>query len=90
VDFENSKTLSDWEKWKKTLSKAVNMGEAVGMSEKTIDNIAYRVGNFLSSSVDPENKEERLLQELWKVGGDEERKVLAKLIVNMVQADQKQ
>lgn len=90
MDFKNSKTLADWEKWKGTLGKAVNLGESVGMSQNTVDNVAYRVGNFLSSSVDPENREERLLQELWRVGDDQERKVLAKLIVNMVQTDEKQ
>ncbi len=89
MDFENSKTLSDWDKWKNTLSKAVNIGEAVGMSEKTIDNVAYKVGNTLTAAVDPENREERVLQELWKVGNDSDRKTLAKLIVKMVETDDK-
>lgn len=89
MEFENSKAMGEWEKWKETLSKAVNAGQAVGLSEKTIDNIAYKVGNMLSSTVDPENREQRLLQELWRVGDDDDRKVLSKLIVNMVQVDDK-
>lgn len=89
MDLENSKTLSDWDKWKSTLSKAVNLGSAVGLSEKTINNVAYQVGNTLTAAVDPENREERVLQELWKVGDDSERKTLSKLIVKMVETDDK-
>lgn len=89
MDFENSKTLSEWDKWKSALSKAVNLGEAVGLSEETIDKLVYRVGNTLTAAVDPENREERVLQELWKVGDDRERKTLAKLIVKMVETDDK-
>lgn len=89
MDFKNSDTLSDWGKWKNTLAKAVNIGETVGLEEITIDKIAYRVGNVLSAAVDPENREERVLQELWKAGDDEDRKVLAKLVVNMVNVDDK-
>ena len=89
MDFENSESLSDWGKWKNTLSKAVGIGEAVGLSEKTIDNMAYMVGNVLTSSVDPENNQQRVLQELWKVGDDSDRKVLSKLIVKMVETDKK-
>ena len=89
MDFKNSETLSDWGKWKSTLSKAVNIGETVGLEESTIDKMAYRVGNVLSAAVDPENREERVLQELWKSGDDEDRKVLAKLVVNMVRVEDK-
>lgn len=89
MDFDNSETLSNWNKWKKTLKTAVNVGESMGMSEKTVDNIAYRVGNFLTAAVDPENREERVLQELWKVGDDEDRKTLAKMVVKMVETNDK-
>jgi hypothetical protein len=89
MEFENSETLGEWGKWKSTLSKAVNLGQTVGLSEKTIDNIAYKVGNVLSASVDPENREQRVLQELWKVGDDNDRKTLSKMIVKMVETDDK-
>lgn len=89
MDFENSEILSDWSKWKKTLAKAVNVGDAIGLEENTIDKTAYMVGNVLSSAVDPENREERVLKELWKAGNKEDRKILAKLVVNMVREDNK-
>lgn len=87
MDLENSETLSDWNKWKSTLAKAVNFGQSIGLSEGTIDKIALKIGNMLTATIDPENREERLLQELWKVGDDEDRKVLSKLIVKMLETD---
>ncbi|MDK2918560.1 MAG: hypothetical protein PWQ37_1293 [Candidatus Petromonas sp.] len=64
MDLKNVDNLSDWEKWKRTLAKSVEMGEMVGLSEETISKIGVKIGNFLSSSVDPENREQRVLQEL--------------------------
>ena len=72
--------IDDWDQWKKTLGKAINLGETVGMSDKTIVNIAERVGTFLSNNVDPRNKEERVLKELWDVAEENDREVLAKLV----------
>ena len=87
MEFNQSQTFSHWERWKETLAKTVSMAETVGMSEKAIDTIALKVGTILSARVDPENREQRLLQELWRVADDKERAVLAKLIVNMLQTE---
>lgn len=83
----NNSNFSDWDKWKKSISKAVKFGESVGLSENTIENIGQKIGNFLSASVEPENREQRLLQELWKSGDDHDRKSLSKMIVKMVETD---
>jgi len=88
MEIKNT-NFSDWDKWKSNLSKAVNLGEAVGLAEDTIENLGFRIGNILSATVDPENREHRLLQELWKVGDDADRKTLSKVIVKMVQTDEK-
>lgn len=89
MDMKHVDTLSHWDKWKATLSKAVDLGERVGMSEKTIDNIGTKVGDFLAANVDPENREQRLLQELWHAGDDHDRKTLTKMLVNMVQNEKR-
>lgn len=81
--------FNDWNKWKSTLHKAVNLGETIGLSEDTIEGIGTKIGNILSANVDPENREQRVLQELWKVGDDDDRKILSKMIVKMVQIDDK-
>lgn len=75
--------FKDWGDWKVALGKAVDLGETVGMSDKTITNAAEKVGTFLSNNVDPRNDEERLLKELWDAAGEEDRKTLAKLVVKI-------
>jgi len=72
--------MDDWNAWKKTLGKAVNLGENVGMSDTTINKVAEKVGTFLSNNVDPRNDEERLLKQLWDVGDEIDRETLAKLV----------
>lgn len=89
MELNNIKSFNDWNKWKKTIAKAVNIGEATGLSEQTIENIGFRIGNILSATTDPENREQRVLQELWKAGDDDDRKALSKMIVKMVQQDDK-
>ncbi|HEX2924732.1 MAG TPA: DUF3243 domain-containing protein [Ruminiclostridium sp.] len=78
---------SEWEKWKSSLGKVVNTAKATGMSERTVDSIAYRVGNVLNAVVDPDSVHQRVLKELWKVGDDEEKKTLANMIVKLVKTD---
>lgn len=75
--------IDNWDTWKETLGKAVDLGEAVGMSDDSINKVAERFGTFLANNVDPRNKEERLLKELWDVGDDGDRKVIAKLVTKM-------
>lgn len=75
--------MDNWNDWRKTLGKAVDLGETVGMSDKTITNVAEKVGAFLSNNVDPHNDEERLLKEMWDVASEEDREVLARLVVKI-------
>lgn len=76
--------MENWHDWKKALSKAVELGETVGMSDKTINTMAQKVGSYLSNHVDPRNDEERLLKEMWDAASEEDRQVLAKLVVKIV------
>lgn len=75
--------LNDWDNWKEALGKAVDLGENIGLSNNSINNIAEKVGGFLSNHVEPTNDEERLLKELWDVGNQHDKHVLAKLVVKM-------
>lgn len=79
--------LETFEKWKAFLAERVNQAQAIGMSDETISQLAFQIGEFLDQKVDPKNNEERLLKDLWDVGTEEERKTLARLMVKLV--DQK-
>ncbi|MEB3102634.1 DUF3243 domain-containing protein [Paenibacillaceae bacterium T2] len=76
--------LETFAKWKDFLAERVNEAQRAGMSDETISKLAYQIGEFLSDKIDPQNKEERLLKELWEAGNDEERKTLSRLMVKMV------
>lgn len=75
--------MDNWNDWRKTLGKAVDLGETVGMSNETITNIAEKVGTYLSNNVDPHNDEERLLKEMWDAADENERQTLARLVVRI-------
>ncbi|AOQ24787.1 putative protein YflH [Moorella thermoacetica] len=79
-----------WEKWKDTLSLVVNLGNKIGLEEKTMDRIALRLGNWLADHIDPMNREQRLLKDLWDVAREDERQVLAALVTRMVSDGRRQ
>ncbi len=76
-------SINDWGDWKKTLGRAVDLGETAGLSEKSITNVAEKIGTFLANNIDPRNDEERLLKEMWDAADVRDRDVLAKLIVKI-------
>lgn len=76
--------LSSYEKWKQFLGERVRNARSAGLSDSTIQNLAKEIGDFLEQKVDPKNDEERVLKELWSVSNDEERKVLAGVMMKLV------
>ncbi|MFP4698220.1 MAG: DUF3243 domain-containing protein [Eubacteriales bacterium] len=84
MELNNVDQVNDWDKWKKTLKTAVNVGESVGMSEESISKVGTKIGDFLSNNVDPENREQRILKELWDEADDQDKKTLTKMISRMV------
>lgn len=73
----------NWHKWKEILGDVVGLGERVGLEEETINNAAFRLGDFFANNMDPANNEQRLMKELWDEGNDEERKTLATLMTRV-------
>lgn len=86
MDLDN-KLIEDFDKWKKTLYNLISVGEKVGLSENTIKNLGSKIGEFLASNVDPENREQRLLKELFEVANDKEKETLTSIIIKMIQKD---
>ncbi|MFW5972028.1 MAG: DUF3243 family protein [Bacillota bacterium] len=79
--------FSDWDKWKKTLAQAINVGHKVGLKDETIINIGSKIGDFLDWNTDPENKEQRVIKEMWDLADEEEKKIMTKLLVKMVMSE---
>jgi len=76
--------LDNFSDWKNFLNDRVDQAQNMGVENDTIANLAYQIGDYLAAQVDPKNDEERLLKELWSASDDEQQKILAQVMVNLV------
>ena len=77
--------LDNWEQWKNFLGNRVNQAQAAGLTQETISDLAYKIGDYLANKVDPKNEQERVLADLWSVADEEEQKAIANMMVKLVQ-----
>lgn len=77
--------LDNFETWKEFLANRLEEAERQGMSQETISNVAYEVGDYLSKSVDAKNEQEAVLKELWEAASKEEQQAIANTMVKLVQ-----
>ncbi|MFP4662528.1 MAG: DUF3243 family protein [Halanaerobiales bacterium] len=81
--------FSEWDKWKETLGQAINIGHKIGLKDETIITIGSKIGDFLDWNTDPENREQRVIKEMWDQADEEEQKTLTKLLVKMISSEEK-
>lgn len=74
-----------WENWKQTLAEAVQKGQSMGMSHEQMAGRAEQIGDILAQNVDPQNPEQKVLQELWTNANEQEQQALASAIIKMAQ-----
>ncbi|MCD9022175.1 DUF3243 domain-containing protein [Cohnella silvisoli] len=86
---EKERILRDFDEFKGYLGKRIKLGESIGLGEEQMAVIAQKVADYLASHEDPRNSEEKLLQELWKVGTEEERHKLAHMLVRLAQPERR-
>ncbi|MGE5590892.1 MAG: DUF3243 domain-containing protein [Bacillota bacterium] len=78
-------TVDSFDKWKDMLAEGIGMAKAAGASDQELTSVATKMGSYLSNNVDPANREQRLLKELWESGDQEDQHALAKMVTKMVQ-----
>lgn len=76
--------LHNFDEWKKFLADRVSQAEGLGMDENTIHDLAYEIGDYLAQDVDPKNEQQRVLKELWDVADENQQRVIAELMVKIV------
>lgn len=86
-DEKKEDILANFNQFKQYLSDKVEIGEKMGLSEERLAQITEKVADYLAKNEDPKNREEQVLQELWKVGEKEERHMLAHMLLRMVQKE---
>lgn len=75
--------LENFDEFKSYLSSKIEVGKNLGMDEEQLAKSAEKVAGYLASNAEPQNREEALLQELWKVRNEEERHKLAHMLVKL-------
>ncbi|WP_211745801.1 DUF3243 domain-containing protein [Paenibacillus sp. Marseille-Q4541] len=79
--------LESFDAFKQYLSKRVSLGESLGLDEEQMSKVAQKIADILALKEEPRNREEKLLQELWNVADNEEKLILARVLVRFVKAD---
>ncbi|MNH75895.1 hypothetical protein D3C87_576460 [compost metagenome] len=83
---QKDEILSNFQSFKKYLSERIELAQNIGLSEETMAKTAEKIAGYLAENEEPRNREEKLLQELWKVGDQDQRHKLAHLLVRLAQA----
>ncbi|MFK2826784.1 DUF3243 domain-containing protein [Bacillus sp. B190/17] len=76
--------LEDFETFQGYLKQRIEVAEKIGLNEEQLALAAEKIGNYLAQHAQPKNREEKLLQELWNAGTQDERHHLAHMLVKMV------
>ncbi|RHW37515.1 DUF3243 domain-containing protein [Lysinibacillus yapensis] len=82
---EKDEILESFGNFKSYLSDQVSKGEKLGLSEETLAKATEKVADYLARSEEPRNKEEKVLQELWKSAEGNEKHAIAHALLRMVQ-----
>ncbi|MGG1397674.1 DUF3243 domain-containing protein [Bacillus salipaludis] len=75
--------LENFNEFKSYLHNKISVGKKLGMNEEQLAKSAEKVADYLAKNTEPQNREEVLLQELWKVGNEEEQHKLAHMLVKL-------
>jgi len=81
---EKGEILANFTAFKNFLADKVAKGKKLGLDEELLAKAAQNVGDYLANKEEPKNSEEKLLQELWKAGNEEEQHKLAHMLVKLV------
>lgn len=84
-DDEKDRILQNFEAFKRYLGNRIKIAQSIGLSEEQMAVIAQQVADYLADNETARNSEEKLLQELWKAGTEDERHMLAHMLLRMVQ-----
>lgn len=79
--------LENFNEFKEYLHKRIEVGKNIGLNEEQLAVTAEKIAEYLAENVEPKNREEKLLKELWKAGNKEERHKFAHLLVKFAKED---
>jgi hypothetical protein len=84
-DSKKDDILGSFDSFKSYLSDKIEMAQNIGLNEELIAKAAEKIAGYLAAKEEPRNREEKLLQELWKAGDKEQQHALAHMLVRVAQ-----
>ncbi|WP_227940320.1 DUF3243 domain-containing protein [Alkalihalobacillus deserti] len=81
--------LFNFQNFKAYLGKKVETADKLGLNEEQMARAAQKIGDYLASHVEPKNREEKLLYELWEAGNKDEQHMLSHMLVKLVHNEDK-
>lgn len=81
---EKEQILQNFSNFKSYLSGKVAAGEKMGLSDETLAKATEKVAGYLANHEEPRNREEHVLQQLWKNGDKDQQQALSHMLLNMV------
>ncbi|MGN7456198.1 DUF3243 domain-containing protein [Paenibacillus pasadenensis] len=84
-ESKKNEILGSFDEFKSYLGNRIDLARRIGLGDEQLAAAAEKVAGYLAEHEEPRNAEEKLLQELWKVGKEEERHMLAHMLVRLSQ-----
>ena len=76
--------IKNFDQWIETLGDALDNAKEMGMPDQVVERGAAQLGDYLAKHVNPDVPENRFLKELWEIGDEKERHILANLMIKYV------
>jgi hypothetical protein len=83
---QREKILQNFDQFKSYLHNRITLADNFGLNEEQMAIITEKVAGYLAEHEEPRNSEEKLLQELWRVGTKEEQHKLAHMLLRLAQS----
>ncbi|MDA8096326.1 MAG: DUF3243 family protein [Desulforudis sp.] len=71
------------ENFPKELAHKIQEGRRAGLTEQQISEGIVHLGDVMAKFVRPDSPEESLMRQMWKISTDEEKRMMANLVVRM-------
>jgi len=71
------------ESFPRELAAKIQEGQRAGLTDEQIVQGIVNLGNVMSRFVKPDSPEEALMRELWNIATEDEKKILAGLVLRM-------
>ena len=80
---EKNDILKSFTTFKDYLSDKVKIGEKMGLSDETLVKATEKVAGYLAANEEPRNREEHLLQQLWKTADKDQQHALSHMLLKL-------